>query len=82
MPLPPFSRPPPQGQGPPGAPKDCTKPRQTLQSPNRLYKAPTDNTRPQQTIQNPKILDKTFEKHEKPKNIKQEPEILNKSSNN
>ena len=28
------------------APKDFTKPRQTIQSPNRQYKAPTDNTKP------------------------------------
>ena len=28
------------------APKDFTKPRQTIQSPSRQYKAPTDNTKP------------------------------------
>ena len=50
------------------SPTDNTKPQQTIQSPNRQYKAPTDNTKPQtdnskprQTIQRPlKILDKTI----------------------
>ena len=52
-----------------GPPKDYTKPRQTIQSPDRQYKAPRDNTKPQKTIQSPrnttqrpKILDKTFKK--------------------
>ena len=42
------------------------KPRQTIQSPNRQYKAPTDYTKPRQTtqsikeiIQRPRILNKT-----------------------
>ena len=50
-----------------GAPKDFTKPRQTLQSPrktiespDRLYKASIDNTKPRQTIQRPKPICKTF----------------------
>ena len=29
------------------APEDDTKPRQAIQSPDRLYKAPTDSTKPQ-----------------------------------
>ena len=38
------------------APKDLTKPRQTIQSPDKLYKAPTDNTKPRQTTQSPDRL--------------------------
>ena len=32
---------------------------QSMQSPNRLYKAPTDNAKPQKTIHINKILNKT-----------------------
>ena len=38
------------------------KPRQTIQSPDRLYKAPTDNTKPQQTIESPDRLYKAPER--------------------
>ena len=51
------------------APKDFTKPRQTIQSPNRLYKAP-------------ETLHKHINIRQKPLNIRQVPKILNKSSNN
>ena len=34
-------------------PKGYTKPRQTIQSPDWLYKAPTDFTKPRQTIESP-----------------------------
>ena len=47
------------------APKDFTKPRQTIQSPDKPYKAPTDYTKP------PKD-------YRKSKNIKQNPKILDK----
>ena len=33
------------------APKDSTKPRQTIQTPKRLYRAPEDYTKPRQIIQ-------------------------------
>ena len=33
-------------------------PQQTIQSPDRLYKAPTDSTKPRRTIQSPNRLDK------------------------
>ena len=36
----------PPAEGPAEAPKDFTKPQQTIQSPDRLYKAPTDYTKP------------------------------------
>ena len=42
------------------APKHYTKPRQIIQSPDRLYKAPTDYTEPQNSIQRHEILDKTL----------------------
>ena len=49
------------------APKDYTKPQQTvrsptktIQSPDRLYKAPTDNTKTRQILQRPK---KTIQRH-------------------
>ena len=40
------------------APKELTKPRQTIQSPNRLHKAPKDYRKPLNIRQNPNILDK------------------------
>ena len=56
------------GKGGGESPTDYTKPQQTIQSPNRLYKAPKHYTKP-------------AKKHAKPNNIKQEPKIFNKSSN-
>ena len=51
------------------APKDFTKPQQTLQSPNRLYKAP-------------ETLHKHINIRQKALNTRQVPKIFNKSSNN
>ena len=60
-------------------PTDCTKPRQTIQSPrntiqrpNRLYKAPTDNTKTQNIRPN-------LQKHMQ-QNM-QNPQILDKNQN-
>ena len=49
------------------APKDFTKPQQTIQSPNRLYKAP-------------ETLHKHINIRQNPINIRQAPKIFNKSS--
>ena len=61
------------------APKDFAKPRQTIQSPNRLYKAPerlykapTDYTKPRNIIETFKILNKTLQYSTSTQNIKQE----------
>ena len=49
----------PRGLGRGGeAPKDFTKPRQTIQSPNRQYKAPKHYTKPKNIRRKPKMLDK------------------------
>ena len=47
------------------APKDYTKLRQTIQSPNRLYKAPTDFTNPLQIIQSPRKTIESYKKYTK-----------------
>ena len=49
------------------APKDYTKARQTIQSPNRLFKAPIDYTKPRQTIQSPTNI----QRHEIPDKTQQ-----------
>ena len=55
------------------APKDFTKPQQTIQSPDRLYKAPTYYTKPPKDYRN---LQKDYIKL---LNIKQNPKILDKN---
>ena len=57
------------------APKDYTKPRQIIQSPDRLSKAPEDVTKPQKSTQRPNHI-RQKQKYEKV------PHLLNKSSNN
>ena len=44
------------GSPPLCSPEDYTQPRQTIQSPDTLYKAKTDHTKHRQTIQSPKTL--------------------------
>ena len=57
-------------------PKDYTKPRQTIQSPDRQYKAPTDFTKPRQTTQSPNRLYKAPKQHTKHSKNMQSPKIL------
>ena len=58
------------------APKDCTKPQQTIQSPKGTYKAP------ERFYKGPKRLHKDITYQTKPTNVRQRLEIIiNKSSN-